>query len=94
MKSKINKILIAFTIASVLVVSTPITVEAQCPMCRISAESNLKNGGKAGRGLNAGILYMFATPYLLVGGLAFVWWRNNRRRREEEGEHEGFVGIN
>lgn len=94
MKSKIKKILIAFTIASVLIVSTPIRVEAQCPMCKISAESNLKNGGKAGRGLNAGILYMFATPYLLVGGLAFVWWRNNRRRREEEGEHEGFVGIN
>lgn len=24
--------------------------EAQCPMCRMSAESNLKNGGTEGRG--------------------------------------------
>ena len=26
---------------------------AQCPMCRMSAESNLKNGGTMGRGLNS-----------------------------------------
>lgn len=64
--------------------STP--ANAQCPMCRMSAETNLKNGGSAGRGLNAGILYMLATPYLIVGGLAFVWWRNRRKEEEEEKE--------
>ena len=52
------------------------TAEAQCPMCRMSAESNLKSGGSAGRGLNRGILYMLAMPYLLVGTLGFVWWKN------------------
>ena len=35
---------------------------AQCPMCKMAAESNLKNGGTAGKGLNAGILYMLLTP--------------------------------
>ena len=30
-------------------------VAAQCPMCKMSAESNLKNGGTVGKGLNAGI---------------------------------------
>ena len=60
------------------------TLEAQCPMCRMSAESNLKHGGTAGKGLNKGILYMLATPYLLIGGLAYFWWRN--RRKEEEVE--------
>ena len=56
---------------------------AQCPMCKMSAESNLKNGGTAGRGLNAGILYMLALPYTLVGTIGFIWWRNHRRKEED-----------
>jgi hypothetical protein len=56
-----------------------IDLVAQCPMCKMAAESNLKNGGTAGKGLNAGILYMLLTPYLLVGGLAF-WWFKNRKK--------------
>jgi hypothetical protein len=56
-----------------------IDLVAQCPMCKMAAESNLKNGGTAGKGLNAGILYMLRTPYLLVGGLAF-WWFKNRKK--------------
>ena len=59
-------------------------LEAQCPMCRIGAESNLKNGGTAGRGLNKGILYLFAAPYLLIGGLAYVWYKNRRLESEED----------
>ena len=59
---------------------------AQCPMCKISAESNLRNGGTAGKGLNAGIFYMLALPYTLVGTIGFIWWRNNRRRQEDEVE--------
>lgn len=38
-----------------------IDLVAQCPMCKMAAESNLKNGGTAGKGLNAGILYMLLT---------------------------------
>lgn len=59
---------------------------AQCPMCKMSAESNLKNGGSAGKGLNAGILYMLALPYTLVGTIGYIWWRNNRRKEEDEVE--------
>ena len=60
--------------------------DAQCPMCKMSAESNLKNGGTAGRGLNAGILYMLALPYTLVGTIGFIWWRNHRRKEEDGDE--------
>jgi hypothetical protein len=52
---------------------------SQCPMCKMAAESNLKNGGSAGKGLNAGILYMLLTPYILVGGLAY-WWIKNKKK--------------
>jgi len=51
---------------------------AQCPMCRIAAESNLENGGTAGNGLNTGILYMLLMPYLLVCVLGFIWYRNRK----------------
>ena len=64
------------------VLATP--AQAQCPMCRISAESNLDNGGSAGAGLNKGILYLFATPYLIIGGLGLYWYLNRRRTEEQE----------
>ena len=47
----------------------------------MTAESNLKGGGSAGKGLNTGILYMLLTPYLLIGVVGFVWYKN--RRKEE-----------
>lgn len=51
---------------------------SQCPMCRVGAESNLKAGGTAGRGLNTGIVYMLALPYLLVSTIGYIWWRNRQ----------------
>ena len=60
----------------------PNGAEAQCPMCRMSAETNLANGGSEGKGLNQGILYLLATPYIIVGIGGFIWYRN--RRKEDE----------
>lgn len=77
-----NKIIIklaAFALILVVVLM-PVDVMAQCPMCRIAAESNLKAGGTSGAGLNAGILYMLAAPYLLVGTIGYFWWKNNRKK--------------
>lgn len=78
------KFLSVIALMFALSVTTSTEIQAQCPMCRMSAESNLKNGGEAGKGLNAGILYMLATPYLIVGLVGYVWWRNRRREEEEE----------
>jgi len=54
-------------------------IDAQCPMCKMSAESNLAHGGTAGKGLNKGILYMFLMPYILVTTLGFIWYRNKKK---------------
>lgn len=59
---------------------------AQCAMCKASAEANLKNGGGDPRGLNAGILYMLALPYLLVGAIGYWWWRNRKKESDDENE--------
>lgn len=81
MKNKIWKIVSLFALVITLNVSN-VTVQAQCPMCKIAAQSNMKNGGTAGKGLNRGILYMLATPYLIVGTVAFFWWRNRKKEHE------------
>lgn len=86
MKSIIRICLVAFLAIGPLMPAD--TVSAQCPMCKMSAESNLKNGGTAGRGLNAGILYMLALPYTLVGTIGYIWWRHNRRKDGEGDEIE------
>ena len=84
MRNTISKILFIFLLAFVINIVNVETINAQCPMCKMSAESNLENGGTAGKGLNKGILYLFAAPYLMVGGLAFMWYRNNRKKQDED----------
>lgn len=45
----------------------PTDVFSQCAMCKQSAESSLKsNPGSIARGLNSGILYLMAVPYLAI----------------------------
>jgi hypothetical protein len=55
---------------------------AQCPNCRAAVESGLKSGAtKVGSGLNSGILYLLALPYVLVSVIGFFWYRNYRARK-------------
>ena len=77
-----TRLLSLVLLVTCLQLATINTAQAQCPMCKMSAESNLKNGGTAGQGLNQGILYMLLTPYLLIGTIGYVWYRN--RRKEED----------
>ena len=84
MKNKFVKYCSLIALAFVLNFGTTNEVQAQCPMCKMSAEQNLKHGGSAGKGLNAGILYMLSTPYLLVAGVGYYWYRNRKKEDEEE----------
>ena len=83
-RKKIAKYVMGLALVLSVQMIQPVEVTAQCPMCRMSAESNLKNGGTEGKGLNNGILYMLATPYLLVGAIGYVWWRNRRREEDDD----------
>jgi len=55
---------------------------AQCPMCRMSLESNLENGGTAGNTINMGILYMLVVPYILVFSIGYIWYKRNRKEED------------
>ncbi len=81
---KLKYILFTLSLLMAAQMVVPTTVQAQCPMCKMSAESNLKAGGSAGKGLNAGILYMLVMPYILVGSIGFYWYRNRKSAEDEE----------
>lgn len=81
--TRLKRAVTLLALALTLSLALPQATYAQCPMCRATAETNLANGGSAGKGLNAGILYMLATPYLIVGAIAFIWWRNRRKEEDE-----------
>lgn len=46
---------------------------AQCAMCRAVLES--EEGQTAAEGINDGIVYLMAIPYLLIGGLGFFIYK-------------------
>jgi len=54
---------------------------AQCAMCKSVVESNIDGGSTIGSGLNDGILYLMAMPYLALVIVAFAWMRYNNRHK-------------
>lgn len=59
---------------------TPAAVMAQCPMCKTSLEANRKDNKNAvGNGINNGILYLLAMPFVMVGGVAGLYIYRNRK---------------
>ncbi|HMP28339.1 MAG TPA: hypothetical protein PKD85_01990 [Saprospiraceae bacterium] len=71
----------------ILIVAMVSIIEAQCPMCRMSAESNLKAGGTEGSALNKGILYLLSLPYLAIMIIGITWYKN-RKKFENQKEEE------
>ena len=84
MRNKIFKLFSIIVLIFTINLTTIDSTQAQCPMCKMSAEQNLKDGGTAGKGLNAGILYMLSTPYIIVAGLGFYWYKNRRREEKDQ----------
>ena len=54
-------------------------VAAQCAVCAAQVQTNLKEGNNQAKGLNAGILYLMFTPYLLVGAVGIIWVKKYKK---------------
>jgi hypothetical protein len=50
-----------------------VDVEAQCAMCRAVLES--EEGQQTAKGINNGIVYLMAIPYVLVGAVGVAVFR-------------------
>lgn len=57
--------------------------QSQCAMCKAVAETNKDSGESFALGLNNGILYLLAVPYiLLITGAVYVF-RHFRSQKQE-----------
>lgn len=81
--------IIIFTLISLL----PLLLEAQCAMCRTQVVNNVSHGETAlAAGLNLGIMYLFFTPYVVLGLVAFLWFKKskvNERKKSLAGHISG-----
>lgn len=74
MKNKIVFILVIF-------VTHTTKLNAQCAMCKAAVEANLKDGGSAGAGLNDGILYLMAMPYVAMFFFGVFYYLQKRNKQ-------------
>ena len=80
------KRIIITVLALIILVSVNITGYAQCAMCRATLETNVSNGSETvlAAQLNFGILYLFASPYLVIAAVGFFWYRNSRKSKNQD----------
>lgn len=69
---------LAIGVICVLIIWMDSTAAAQCVMCKAVAEDSAEAGG-LGEGLNRGILYLMAVPYVLLGTLGYIFFRKRRQ---------------
>lgn len=73
-----------FVITACLLVLTAAEALAQCAMCRTQLENNFSNGNPGiGAGINTGILYLLALPYLIVIVLGYLWYKTSKNGQNE-----------
>ena len=56
-----------------LLYSAPFFIRAQCAMCKAVVE---QGGEEVAEGINSGIVYLMAFPYVVVAVAAFLFYRN------------------
>ncbi len=65
---------ILYLVAIFFLISLSITAEAQCSVCTRTAQ---QMGEEPAGKLNAGILYLAATPLAIAGFIGYRWWKKN-----------------
>lgn len=66
---------------TVIIIFFRVSAFAQCAMCRATMENSISKDSKQfAAGLNAGIIYLFIMPYLIVGIIGYLWYRESRKQ--------------
>jgi hypothetical protein len=65
----------------------PLVAEAQCAMCKGSAQATDESGQIVQQGINNGILYLLSLPFLLVGVVAalYIYYLRKSRTTAQQG---------
>jgi len=78
MKSSLKIVLLGVVMCVMLLTTKQVT--AQCAQCAATVETNAKSGDNITKGLNKGILFLLAAPYMAVAIGGYVWYRNYRKK--------------
>jgi hypothetical protein len=70
---------IIFVTVLVLGAMVSMDASAQCAMCKATQNSS----GWSSRGLNAGILYLMAIPYIAMSVLGYFWYKASRKPKTQ-----------
>ena len=70
---------ISFLFLALFILIEPL--QAQCVMCKALGEQSSKLDG-LGKGLNAGILFLMAIPYVLLSIGGYIVWRRFNKQGE------------
>lgn len=58
---------------------------AQCVVCRSAVENGAKEGEDGlAKGINNGILYLMAIPYVLIGATGYIIYKNHKKKSSAE----------
>lgn len=58
----------------------PLGADGQCAMCKAVAETSQQGGSSVADGLNSGIMYLMAFPYLIMGAVGLAIYRYKKPR--------------
>jgi len=58
-------------------------IKAQCAMCRAVVE---QGGKETAEGINSGIVYLMAFPYLIIAVSIFLFYRNWKKKNYNKTE--------
>ena len=75
----VKRFIVVLFILTSIITNVP-KANAQCAMCSVNAEQSVKNGNTQGKGLNSGIIYLLAIPYVLMMSLGVLWYKNYRKK--------------
>ncbi|MGH2643402.1 MAG: hypothetical protein ACRDE2_05605 [Chitinophagaceae bacterium] len=74
-------LMIAGLILILLLINIPDVMAQGCSICSLDAA---QQGPNAAKGLNAGILYIAAIPFALIGVIGYQWYKRNGTPPGEE----------
>ena len=77
---KRSPLIIAVAVVLLLIASSG-DVAAQCAMCKATVTENVISGKGKGQGLNSGILYLMAFPYIIASVIGYFWYRAYKKKQ-------------
>jgi hypothetical protein len=69
-------------IVVLLVITSSADLAAQCAMCKATVTENVISGKGKGQGLNSGILYLMAFPYIIASVIGYFWYSAYKKKQK------------